>query len=216
MIGRPSGWSASISRTWARIGFSSRLGSPAVRTASVTLGGTENGVREQDGGQRSLRRPSFRVLAMTPTMVTSGGGWRRSGRPAAGWPARPSRSARADRVLARGPQLERGFVDHGDAVAAPDFGGVEHPPGAQRNAECAQVIRADQVDADPLRVVRVLPDDSEWGLRGRRTGARRSRLDARQGIDRAPAIPARSDCASRASGTWQAAEARRRSGRARR
>ena len=50
----------------------------------------------------------------------------------------------ADRVLAGGPQLHRGFVDHPDAIAAADLRRIEHPPTAQGDAEHAQMIGAGQ------------------------------------------------------------------------
>jgi hypothetical protein len=35
---------------------------------------------------------------------------------------------RAYRIHAGGPQLHRSRIDHGNAIAALHFGGVEHPP----------------------------------------------------------------------------------------
>ena len=148
-----------------------------------TLGGTENGVGEQD------RRDRISAQAVVSRIRddANDGDFRWAGgvdhdRPR--WAGqRVQAEARADRVLSRGPQLERRLVDHGDAVAAADFGGVEHASGAQRNAECAQVIRAGQVDADALRVVRVLPEDSEWRLEAAEREPEGRAFDARQGID---------------------------------
>ena len=86
-------------------------------------------------GSGSSRRPAFRVLAMTPMMVTSGGG---SCRPAtrARRPLEDAQPhARANRILAGRPELRRGLVDDRDAIAAPDLRRIEHPAAAQRNAE---------------------------------------------------------------------------------
>ena len=73
VIGRPSGCSASISRTCARTGLSSRFGSPAVRSARVRWVWAISVYGTITIGEGSARRPAFRVLAITPTMVTSGG-----------------------------------------------------------------------------------------------------------------------------------------------
>ena len=72
VIGRPSGCSASIARTSARTGLSSPVGSPvAARTASSSCGAPTIEYGRTTTGTGSDRSPSFRVLAMTPTIVTS-------------------------------------------------------------------------------------------------------------------------------------------------
>ena len=69
--------------------------------------------------------------------------------------------ARADGVLSRRPHLRRRFIDHRDPIAAPHFGGVEHPPAAQRNAERAQMVGGREIDDDALGVVWRLTGDGE-------------------------------------------------------
>src|SRR5260221_5003805 len=73
----------------------------------------------------------------------------------------PKPQAGANRVLAGGPELRRRFVDHRNAIAAPDLRRIEHPSTPQGDAERAQVIGPAQVDPNPFRVVRELPDDGE-------------------------------------------------------
>ena len=112
-----------------------------------------------------------------------------------------------------GPELHRGFVDHRDAIAAPDLRRVEHPAAAQRDAERAQVIGADQVDPDPFRVVWDLSRDRERRLgppNGRPNVAAStpgSAADPLQQLLRKAVALVERRC------TWPAAAARRRSAR---
>ena len=89
-------------------------------------------------------RPQPRVLATTPTTVTSAG----PGRQERGRRRLPRQDiepdAAADRILARRPEPQRRFVDERHPIATPHFVGCEGPAAPQRDAERAQVVGTDQ------------------------------------------------------------------------
>ena len=88
------------------------------------------------------RSPAFRVLAMTPTMVTSAPRLTSISVPGRRLLEHAEPQPGADRILPRRPQRRGRLVDHRHAIAALDLRRVEHPSAPQRDAEGAQMIGA--------------------------------------------------------------------------